>query len=217
MRCIRDLHDTEMEPDAADEQDIPTQPLDRKFIFYEPGKSRIPDPRPVWQRLIDDRLGDNARLSKRFQVQQLLRLLPRGPEVNPICTASRLASTLSTNPDERKVQQLLISILCDILYTSGRSTPEEIDSVIGTFSSKSSSTKYLEKIRRAGTTANELIIEWARSSNGDSLDRLDCATQTILQGIFLNPVAADHYYLLTGSSWSIPSTMVHSIWKQEQG
>lgn len=170
-----------MEPDAADEQDIPTQQLDRKFIFYEPGKSRIPDPRPVWQRLIDDRLGDNATLSKRFQVQQLLRLLPRGPEVNPICTASRLASTLSTNPDERKVQQLLISILCDILYTSGRSTPEEIDSVIGTFSSKSSSTKYLEKIRRAGTTANELIIEWARSSNGDSLDRLDCATQTILQ------------------------------------
>lgn len=198
-----------MEPDAADERDIPTQPLDRKFIFYESGKSKLPDTRPAWQKLVDDRLGNNARLFKRFQVQHLLRLLPRGPEARPICIASRLASTLSTNPDERKVQQLLISTLCYILYASGRSTPEEIDSIIKPFSGKSSSIKYLEKMRRAGTIANHVIIEWARGSDGDGLDRLDCATQAVLQGIFLHRVAANYHHLLTESSWSIPSTMVH--------
>ncbi|KUI73002.1 hypothetical protein VM1G_08150 [Cytospora mali] len=158
-----------------------SDPSALRFIFYEPNQPSqkpVPDPRPAWEKLVDKIVG--VKLSQRLQLQSMLKLLPRGNHETPIGTASRLASNLSSDQNERKVQELLAATLCFILYTSGRAAPEELDPIMRTFSS-SAEKKYLDRLRRAGKAANEIIAEWAERSNGDLLYRLDCATQVVLQ------------------------------------
>ena len=157
---------------------------DLEFVFYQPNQPSerpTPDERSTWEKLVD-RIGD-IKLSQRLQVQPLLEVLPCNRHETPIVTALRLASSVSLDLDERKLQELLVITLCFVLYTSGRASPEEIDSIIGKFSS-SSEMKYLNRLKRAGKIANEIIAEWAESSTQDLplLYRLDCATQAVLQG-----------------------------------
>lgn len=169
-----------MEPTATQ------HPGDIEFVFYHPGQpcekpseKPIPDTRATWEKLVD-RIGD-MRPSQRLQVQSVLKLLPRDSNELPISTASRLASNVSSDRNERRLQELLIATLCFVLYRSGRAAPEELDPILNRFS-KSSDKKYLDTLKRAGKIANEVIVDWAETGDGDLLQRLDYATQAVLQG-----------------------------------
>lgn len=170
------------EPPASDQLNI---------IFYDPTKpseskrdKKIAMPR--WQQLAD-RIGMAAQTGKRLDVVALLDSFQPHETDNktPIDIASELAQSINAADPEASVRKLIVMSLCSILSTSGRAAPEELDSIINVLL-KSTNPKYLDRAKRGAKMANEIIAEWALAppSKGDPIERLDQATNAILQGMF---------------------------------
>lgn len=157
------------------------------IVFYTPPpvsnneSASTSDTEPRWQKLAK-RAGTIA--GSRLDVHTLLEHIPPSTSGDtPLQTASKLSTYVSSLDGERKgfIEFLLVS-LCAVLYESGRAAPEKIDEILKAVV-KSSNPRYLDRVRRGVKLANQIIAEWATcdSTSVDKLQRLDRATQAVLQ------------------------------------
>lgn len=172
------------------------QPSDElQFLFYQPGRPDHPFSAPTkppkrakWEKL-SDRIGLAAKLPERLDPSTFLAMLSPHTGETALEAASRLAT--NSSPVEKANRELILISICNILYNSGRVSPEQLDDLIKMVV-RSSLPSYFDKIKRGARVANQIIAGWAeRHANGDLLYRLDQATQAILRGI-----TSFAYYLL---------------------
>lgn len=83
---------------------------------------------------------------------------------------------------DRPVREFILVSLCAVLATSSRAAPEQIDEVLRMVVN-SFEPRYLDRLKRGARFANVIISELASRLRGDEMQRLDRATQIILQGI----------------------------------
>lgn len=158
------------------------------IVFYDPEQSSRASnqekARPRWQKLAD-RIGTaRGKAAERLQVSVPLSGCPSYAESEtPLSFASQLAQSITTAMPEVALQELLFMSLCSVLSVSGRASPEELDQVISTVV-KSTNHRYLDRLKRGAKMANEIIAEWAADGISDTVQRLDRATQAVLQGAF---------------------------------
>lgn len=172
------------------------------IIFYDPnqpelsrsGLNRKKPHRPAWQRLAERVARPAPDTTEPLDVAELLHSCQpcesdtsgsHGHKKQPLEFASEFARRIHASGSEVAVQQLLLISICSVLSISGRASPEELDVIIRTVS-KSSGTRYLDRIKRGAKMANEIISEWAleaTQSKENPAQRLHRATQAVLQGM----------------------------------
>lgn len=164
-------------------------PDDFEVIIFQPGQP-VPrsrrrqrkggPPTKKWERLAG-RVGLPAELNPRIDALGLVRRLLFCRNNMPIEAALLLADGLgSMNDTEQTTAGLVLTSLCATLDRSGK-RPETLDRILRKLV-QSSNTKYLDRIKRGAILANETIADWAAQGDGDQLQRLDRATQAVLQG-----------------------------------
>lgn len=185
-------------------------------IFYnpsQPSSNHPPDQesKARWERLADRIVSARDRLFSRLEAPGLTDLgIPTGAgfDANANSGASyvldvttRLAFGIkSSTPEspERELRELLFASICSVLYASGYAAPEELDGIMNIVV-PSSKPKYLDCLKRGAKMANEIIAAWAvqedhtcRSGDqhGHQLQRLDWATQAVVQGTYMPPATA---------------------------
>lgn len=168
---------------------------DLQIVFYQPNRPHRPfaeapskpQSQKRWMRYADQIWMVQGPL-KRIQVSDIIAALPES-----IAPVSKAASLLGERPelDQRINRPFLQTAFCDLLYTSGQAIPEDLDAVLKEhIASKSSNTRYLDKLKRGSRIANSIVVEWARrgsEASSELVSRLDRATHAVLQGTVLLP------------------------------
>lgn len=159
-----------------------------KVVFYEPGSNdqageRQRSRRDRWEYYVDLIL--NGLSSDRQDVTaSFVRSLPASVDEDLIETARRLGEDVrrDTGNTTRPFKELLLATLCMVLHKRNRYTPEQIDPVLKVVW-KSSTTKYLDTLKRGARVASEVILEWpAKQGAGQDLQQLGLATSALYTG-----------------------------------
>lgn len=183
--------DQTLDKPLAAELDIvfydPERPFAKKHLLSR-SKSSNPAAIPKWKQLAERITSSSDKLnrqSERINAQTLLRDFPyTSDNEKPIETAERLARDIKIK-DNRPAREFILVSLCAVLATSSRASPEKIDKVL-MMVVNSFEPRYLDRLKRGAVFANSIISELALKLElaGHEIQRLDCATQIVLQGIY---------------------------------